>query len=105
MDDENQEERKARRRWTGAQKQAMLAAYAASGQTQAAFCHEHGVAVPPFSTWRRRAPSTPGALIEVARPGGVAVTIPFADGVSLAVEAGTAVDWLARLVRALRCGG
>jgi len=42
------------RRYTPAQKQALLAAYASSGATMVDFCAQHGITTASLCTWRRR---------------------------------------------------
>lgn len=88
----------------------LLARFAASGQTQAAFCRANDIMVPTFAQWRSRVPQPAGAgdgrLVEVALAARAPALLLEVNGCTLHVPVGMAPAWIGALVRALRaCSG
>ena len=86
----------------------LLELFEGSGQTQAAFCREHGLSVPTFSSWRRKrreAESLPGfrAVRVVGFPpaaAGPLVRLP--DGIEIVLPAGVSPAELCGVVAMLK---
>lgn len=101
-----------RRRWSAEQKAELLAGFASSGQTAAAFCREAGLSAVTFSTWCRRqtrATGQPSGRFAAVRLGEAppivaagAVTVHCPGGISVTMGVGTDPHWLGQLVAALR---
>lgn len=97
--------RRIRRDWP-----AVIAAWAASGETAAGYCRREGIPTSRFYLWRRRvgqtaAPLSEAAFVEVAR---LPVTPMGASGVAVVTPAGWRVELacgfdLATLQRVLSC--
>jgi hypothetical protein len=104
--------RARRRHWSAEQKTELLARFASSGQTAAAFCRATGLSEATFSHWcRRQARATsepPGRFAAVrlgeAPPGlaAGAVRVHCPGGIDVTFAIGTDPHWLGQLVAALR---
>jgi hypothetical protein len=97
----------ARRRWSTEERNELLARFAASGRKAAQFCREEGLSAATFSAWCRKARSGRFARVRIAdevdaSAGVPAVQIAVSGGYTVSAVAGTDIDWLARLLRALR---
>ena len=86
----------------------LLELFEGSGQTQAAFCREHGLSVASLCAWRRkrREADAPPGFREV-RVGGFAPAaagplVRLPDGIEIVLPAGVCASELCRIVTALR---
>lgn len=102
-------EKRKRRRYSAQEKKTLLARFATSGQTQAAFCRANDVMVPTFAQWRSRvepAGAGDGRLVEVAVAARAPALLLEVNGCTLHVVEGMAPVWIGELVHALRaCSG
>lgn len=83
-----------------------------SGLSRAAYCREHGLAYQPFLAWTKQAAiaDPKAAFIELPRPSTAVAeslpsplpTIALPDGLMLRVAPGTDVEWIGRVVAAVR---
>ena len=104
--------RARRRHWSAEQKTELLAGFAGSGQSAAAYCRATGLSAATFSNWCRRqaraAREQSGRFAAVRlgeAPPNVAagaVTVHCPGGISVAIAVGTDPHWLGQLVAALR---
>jgi hypothetical protein len=86
----------------------LLELFEGSGQTQAAFCREHGLSVASLCAWRRKrreADAPPG--FRAVRVGGFAPAaagplIRLPDGIEIVLPAGVSASELCRIVAALK---
>jgi hypothetical protein len=86
----------------------LLELFEGSGQTQAAFCREHGLSVASLCAWRRKrreADAPPG--FRAVRVGGFAPAaagplIRLPDGIEIVLPAGVCASELCRIVAALK---
>lgn len=109
---ENPERNKSvgqRKRLNNEQKDKLIEAFEASGQTQRAFCHEQGIAIPTLSSWlrkRRFGGSTPAGFRPVRLIGGDSGTggavIRLADGTEIKLPTGSTIEEIVYLVKRLR---
>lgn len=111
---------RGRARHSDQERAEIVAAYEASGLSQAEYCGDVGISVATLANWRRRegrpvlrgnAPLEGGRFMEVTpmvtsltRPEQVRIEIT-AGPVRLALPMGVSASWIAELVRGLQCGG
>jgi transposase-like protein len=105
--------RRRRRRWTGEQKAALLARFAASELTATRFCREFGVHAATFSQWRRRSAVQPSASgktgfaqvkMEESSASHESVLVELNGGVRVSVPVGADPVWVGRLLQSVRHG-
>ena len=84
-----------------------LAAWRSSGQSQAAWCREHGVSLASLGDWRRKlsgevaAGSSALLPIQLSAMHAPRVEVCLPEGIVLRVAAASDPAWLARLLRSL----
>jgi len=104
------------KRRTKAEREAMVAAYEASGLTQAAFARKHRVKLGTLQGWVYRARHAPKmteqpapTFVEVQRPAAAAtqtaghVVVHVSEHLVMELDEVPAASWVAELARALSC--
>ena len=110
--------RRRRRRWSEPARSALLAQFAANGQSAAAFCRAAGLCAVTFSGWRRReaAAAAGGRVVQAAgfatvqlaeerpAPSGVAASclVQLPNGIRITVTSQIAPAWLGAVLSHLR---
>jgi hypothetical protein len=99
------------RRYSDAEKQSIVAAFATRTGTQLEFCRQHRVSLPTLKRWMALSSGRgvgAAGFIELPPPQegwreGV-IAAALAGGVTLWIPAQTDPSWLGNLIRGLRCG-